>query len=86
VGILLMLPCFLPRIFRLRAFRHNQCEHPDSLWKPSSPQTSAKHSEQCAEFPLLRNRRLGPLAVAVLPIAVARRAAATCVYRKLDPY
>jgi len=30
-----------------------------------------------AEFPLLRNRRLGPLAVTVLPITLARRAAAT---------
>jgi hypothetical protein len=29
------------------------------------------------EFPLLRNRGLGPVAVAVLPIALARRAAAT---------
>jgi hypothetical protein len=30
---------------------------------------------KCAEFALLRNRRLGPLAVTVLPIALARRAA-----------
>ena len=36
-------------------------------------QASAEHSQQCAEFPLLRNRGLGPLAVTVLPIALARR-------------
>jgi hypothetical protein len=30
-------------------------------------QASAKHFQQCAEFPLLRNRGLGPLAVTVLP-------------------
>ena len=40
-------------------------------------QASAQHFQQCAEFPLLRNRALGPLAVTVLPVAVARRAAAT---------
>jgi hypothetical protein len=40
-------------------------------------QASTDHFEQCAEFPLLRNRRLGPLAVTVLPITLARRAAAT---------
>ena len=40
-------------------------------------QASAEHSQQCAEFPLLRNRGLGPLAVTVLPIPFARRAAAT---------
>jgi hypothetical protein len=37
----------------------------------------AEHLEQCAEFPLLRNRGLGALAVTVLPIALARRGAAT---------
>jgi hypothetical protein len=42
-----------------------------------SCQASAEHLEECAEFSLLRNRGLGPLAVAVLPIALARRAAAT---------
>src|SRR5215831_20118926 len=35
-------------------------------------QASAKHFQQCAEFPLLRNRGLRPLAVTVLPIALAR--------------
>jgi hypothetical protein len=40
-----------------------------------SRQTSAEHFEQCAEFPLLPNRGLGRLAVTVLPIALARRAA-----------
>ena len=38
---------------------------------------SAQHFEQCAELALLRNRGLGALAVTVLPIALARRAAAT---------
>ena len=38
---------------------------------------SAKHFEQCAELLLLSNRGLGPLAVTVLPIPFARRAAAT---------
>jgi hypothetical protein len=33
--------------------------------------------QQCGEFPLLRNRGLGSLAVTVLPSALARRAAAT---------
>src|SRR5262249_46868420 len=33
--------------------------------------------QQCAEFLLLRNRRLGALAVTVLPIPFARRPAAT---------
>jgi hypothetical protein len=42
-----------------------------------SCQASAQYFQQCAEFPLLRNRGLGPVAVAVLPIALARRAAAT---------
>jgi len=41
-----------------------------------SCQASAEHFQQCAEFPLLRNRGLGPLAVTVLPIPLARRAAA----------
>jgi hypothetical protein len=36
-----------------------------------SCQAVAEHFQQCAEFPLLRNRGLGPLAVAVLPIALA---------------
>src|SRR6516162_3792300 len=38
---------------------------------------STEHFQQCAEFPPLRNRGLGPLAVTVLPIPFARRAAAT---------
>ena len=40
-------------------------------------QASAEHFEQCAEFALFRNRGLGPLAVTVLPIPLARRPAAT---------
>jgi hypothetical protein len=42
-----------------------------------SCQASAEHFQQCAESPLLRNRGLGSLAVTVLPIALARRPAAT---------
>jgi hypothetical protein len=42
-----------------------------------SCQAGAEQFQQCAEFLLLRNRGLGPLAVAVLPIPLARRAAAT---------
>ena len=38
-------------------------------------QASAEHFQQCAEFLPLRNRGLGPLAVPVLPIPFARRAA-----------
>ena len=45
--------------------------------RQGSRQTSAKHFQQCAELPPLRNRALGPLAVTVLPIPLARRAAAT---------
>jgi hypothetical protein len=40
-------------------------------------QASAEHLKQRAEPPSLCNRSLGPLAVAVLPIPLARRAAAT---------
>jgi hypothetical protein len=39
-----------------------------------SCQASAEHFEQCDEFPLLR---IGPLAVTVLSVPLARRAAAT---------
>jgi hypothetical protein len=39
-------------------------------------QASAEHFQQCAEFALLRNRGFGSLAVTVLPIPLARRAAA----------
>jgi hypothetical protein len=42
-----------------------------------SCQASAEHFQQRAEFLLLRNRGLGPLAVTVLPIPLARRATAT---------
>jgi hypothetical protein len=40
-------------------------------------QASPEHFQQCAEFPLLRNRGLRALAVTVLPIPLARRATAT---------
>ena len=47
-----------------------------------SCQAGAEHFQQCAEFALLCNRGLGPLAVTVLPIPLARRAAAiTCAVR-----
>src|SRR6516165_5527497 len=42
-----------------------------------SCQASAQHLEQCAEFALFRNRGLGPLAVTVLPMPLARRGTAT---------
>ena len=42
-----------------------------------SCQASTEHFEQCAEFLPLRNRGLRPLAMTVLAIALARRAAAT---------
>jgi hypothetical protein len=42
-----------------------------------SPQASAKHFQQCAEFLPLRNRGFGTLAVTILPVPFARRAAAT---------
>jgi hypothetical protein len=42
-----------------------------------SCQASAEHFQQCAEFLLLGNRGLSPLAVTVLPVRLARRAAAT---------
>jgi hypothetical protein len=59
----------------------------DASYRDHVRHVSAKHFQQCAEFLLLRNRVLGSLAVAVLPIALASRTAATacaCVYRKLD--
>jgi hypothetical protein len=42
-----------------------------------SPQASAKHFQQCVEFLPLRNRLLSPLAVTILPVPFASRAAAT---------
>jgi hypothetical protein len=60
---------------RLRAFRYKQCER--NLDFAYSCQASAEHFQQCAKFPLVRNRGLSALAVTVLPIALARRAAAT---------
>jgi hypothetical protein len=41
-----------------------------------SSQVSAEHFQQCAEFLLLRDCGLGPFAVAVLPISLARWASA----------
>ena len=40
-----------------------------------SCQISAKHFQQCTEFLPLRNRGLGPLAMTVLAIPLARRTA-----------
>ena len=51
-------------------------EAPDFTY---SCQASTEHFEQCAEFALLRNRRLCALAMVVLPVPLARRpAAAAC--------
>jgi hypothetical protein len=47
------------------------------IWRQGSCQAVAEHLQQCAEFPLFRNGGLGPLAVTVLAIPLARRAAAT---------
>jgi hypothetical protein len=49
-----------------------------------SPQASAKHFQQCAEFLPLRNRGLGTLAVTILPVPFARGAAATACAGKLE--
>jgi len=46
-------------------------------WRQGSPQAGAEHFQQCAEFLPLRNRGLRLLSVTVLPIPLARRAAAT---------
>src|SRR6516165_265286 len=52
-----------------------------AMWRRAaqtcSCQASAEHFEQCAEFVPLRNRGLGPLAVTVLAIPLARRGTAT---------
>jgi hypothetical protein len=40
--------------------------------RTDSCQASAEHFQQCAEFPLLRDRALGSLAVTVLPHRVRR--------------
>jgi hypothetical protein len=44
-------------------------------------QASAEHFQPCAEFSLLRNRGLRPLAVTVLAIPLARRAARSIMQR-----
>ena len=45
--------------------------------RTDSCQASAEHFQQCAEFPLLRNRGLGPLGVTILPIPLVGRGTAT---------
>jgi hypothetical protein len=57
-----------------RAVRWRPAQAPDFTY---SCQASTEHFEQCAEFALFRNCHLGALAVTVLAIALARRAAAT---------
>jgi hypothetical protein len=49
--------------------------------RQGSCQASAEHFQQCAEFPLLCNRGLGPLTMTVLPIPLARRRAAWSALR-----
>jgi len=47
-------------------------------------QASAEQFQQCAEFLLLRNRGLGPLAVFLLAVPLAGRTASTHAYRLPD--
>jgi hypothetical protein len=53
------------------------CAHLPRFDLDLSCQAGAEHFQQCAEFPLLRNRSLRALAVTVLPIPLARWAAKT---------
>src|SRR6516225_12241780 len=66
--------CLRSESRRRAACRLNAAQAPDFTY---SCQASTEHFQQCAEFPLLGNRGLGPLAVTVLPMPFARRAAAT---------
>jgi hypothetical protein len=64
-------------VMNSRRFMEEGCTAHALLVFTCSAQASAEHLEQCAEFPLLRYRSLSPLAVTVLAIPLARRAAAT---------
>src|SRR5215467_15538254 len=66
--------CLRSQSRRRPACRLNAAQAPDFTY---SCQASTEHFEQCVELALLRNRRLGALAVAVVAISLARRAAAT---------
>src|SRR5262249_23048212 len=66
--------CLRSESRRRAACRLNAAQAPDFTY---SCQASTEHFEQCAEFALLCNRGLGPLAVTVLPIPLARRGTAT---------
>src|SRR5262245_59460474 len=60
---------FLNRGFRAACLSMTPAQALDFTY---SCQASTEHFQQCAEFAPLRNRGLGPLAVTVLPIALAR--------------
>jgi hypothetical protein len=51
--------------------------------RQGSCHASTEHFQHCAEFLLLRYRGLGPLAVTVLAIPLARRAAATALEKRI---
>jgi hypothetical protein len=58
----------------VRSATSESCQHGPAVRYKTDFQTDER---ECAGFLLLRNRDLGPLAVTVLPIPLARRAAAT---------
>src|SRR5262249_60274849 len=68
------LNCFESRQWQAPSIAAHACAGPRFY---VSSQASAEHFQQCAEFLPLRNRGLGPLAVTVLPIPLARRGAVT---------
>src|SRR5262245_58245827 len=66
-----------PGEHRAYPFRNTRSSEYSLLCPLCSCHASAEHFQQCAEFPLLRNRGLGPLAVTVLAISLTRRGTAT---------
>jgi hypothetical protein len=78
LGTAKALGLVIPRHYSFAFIVIGTVQSPDLLthFSTFSCQASAEHFQQCAEFLLLSNRDLGPLAVTVLPIPFARRAAA----------